>query len=151
MPTLITCLRSTQSGSDKPHICREIVEGRPCLSSFKRKADFQRHMICVHHNKDTSKIWYCDAPHCDRNSIGAQGGFTQKDHLTEHLRSYHHRDIPKTRGRGLEDDQPESSTAQQRWMTIAMYVPESDLARVWSITITVGIWTNFLKHTMFIV
>jgi len=78
-----------------------------------RKADLVRHMKFVHH-PDTTEIWYCDAPRCERNKNGSQGGFTRKDHLVEHLRSYHHRNIPKRRrGRGLEEDQPDSSRAQQ--------------------------------------
>jgi len=93
-------------------MCSENVEGLICGRTFKRKADLVRHTQCVHY-AETAKIWYCDAPRCDRNKNGQHGAFTRKDHLVEHLRSYHHRDIPKRkRGKGIEEDQPEQSTAQ---------------------------------------
>jgi len=112
MFALITSLRSSRGGDKKPHICSEIVDGRVCGTSFKRKADLARHKLCVH-NVDTAKIWYCDTPRCDRNENGIHGGFTRKDHLVEHLRNYHHRHIPKRkRGKCLDEDESESSAAQ---------------------------------------
>lgn len=42
-------------------------------------------------------MYYCDVRVCERSEQGADGGFTRKDHLVDHLRNFHHRDIPKRR------------------------------------------------------
>jgi hypothetical protein len=63
------------------------------------------------HNKKESKIYECDAPRCSRKG---SHGFTRKDHLTEHLRNYHHRSIPKRKkGKGVDEDwQPSEQKAE---------------------------------------
>ena len=72
----------------------------------------QRHYKTVH-QKALSKTWNCDAPRCDRKG---ERGFTRKDHLVEHQRNYHHRDIPKRRkGKGVEEDwQPQEQQSSKR-------------------------------------
>jgi len=37
---------------------------------------------------------------CTRKGPGKKGGFTRRDHLIEHLRSYHGVNVPKKRGNG---------------------------------------------------
>lgn len=105
MLILIITPRSNSQGH-RCHICNE------CGRAFRRKADLLRHSVCVHH-KELAKIYYCNARVCDRNQQGAMGGFTRKDHLVEHLRNFHHRNIPKrVRGRGIENEPPLDSTSQ---------------------------------------
>jgi len=75
-----------------------------CNKSFRRKADLGRHETCVHRKEEAIK-YFCDAKVCDRNVNGSHGGFTRKDHLTEHLRNFHHREIPKRlKMKGLEGE-----------------------------------------------
>jgi hypothetical protein len=65
-----------------------------CNSTFTRKADLERHITTVH---------ILDAPRFDcpmyRCHRTGEDGFTREDHLKEHLRNYHNKDIPKRRGR----------------------------------------------------
>ncbi|KAH7093751.1 hypothetical protein FB567DRAFT_180163 [Paraphoma chrysanthemicola] len=65
-----------------------------CTSSanFTRLADLQRHQSTVH-GVGTPEF-PCTVPRCNR--IGDKG-FTRRDHLVEHLRNFHHIDIPKRR------------------------------------------------------
>jgi len=65
-----------------------------CTSSanFTRIADLQRHQSTVHGVGTPG--YPCNVPRCKR--VGAKG-FTRRDHLFEHLRSFHHIDIPKRR------------------------------------------------------
>jgi hypothetical protein len=65
-----------------------------CTSSanFTRLADLQRHQSTVH--GVGSPEYPCTVPRCNR--IGDKG-FTRRDHLVEHLRNFHHMDIPKRR------------------------------------------------------
>jgi hypothetical protein len=58
-------------------------------------------------------MFYCGARVCDRNPQGALGGFTRKDHLVEHLRNFHHRDIPNKLGSGGLETKPKMSLASQ--------------------------------------
>ncbi|OJD34618.1 c2h2 finger domain [Diplodia corticola] len=62
---------------------------------FKRHTDLVRHMSTVHHREDQGKF-DCVQRTCPRKG---ENGFTRKDHLTEHLRNFHLRSIPKRRGR----------------------------------------------------
>ncbi|KAI4933976.1 uncharacterized protein J4E92_003646 [Alternaria infectoria] len=65
-----------------------------CTSSanFTRLADLQRHQSTVH-GVGTPE-YPCNVPRCNR--VGDKG-FTRRDHLVEHLRNFHHMDIPKRR------------------------------------------------------
>ncbi|KAF2848405.1 hypothetical protein T440DRAFT_536629 [Plenodomus tracheiphilus IPT5] len=65
-----------------------------CTSSanFTRLADLQRHQSTVH-GVGTPE-YPCTVPRCNRI---ADKGFTRRDHLVEHLRNFHHMDIPKRR------------------------------------------------------
>lgn len=65
-----------------------------CTSSanFTRLADLQRHQSTVH-GVGTPE-YPCMVPQCNRV---ADKGFTRRDHLVEHLRNFHHMDIPKRR------------------------------------------------------
>ncbi|KAF2832619.1 hypothetical protein CC86DRAFT_313803 [Ophiobolus disseminans] len=65
-----------------------------CTSSanFTRLADLQRHQSTVH-GVGTPEF-PCTVPRCNRV---ADKGFTRRDHLVEHLRNFHHIDIPKRR------------------------------------------------------
>jgi hypothetical protein len=75
-----------------------------CESAFARKADRDRHKFCVH-NKDISEKKDCPEPACNRKG---DNGFTRQDHLTEHLRNFHHREIErKRRGRPVANQSPE--------------------------------------------
>lgn len=67
-----------------------------CTSAFARKADRDRHKYCVH-QKDQSEKKDCPEPNCLRK--GDQG-FTRSDHLTEHLRNFHHKELPRRSRRG---------------------------------------------------
>jgi len=62
-----------------------------CSAAFSRKADKDRHFECVH-RRGANKKHDCPVVKCTRNG---DLGFTRKDHLTEHLRNYHHQQIPK--------------------------------------------------------
>ncbi|KAF2201411.1 hypothetical protein GQ43DRAFT_38192 [Delitschia confertaspora ATCC 74209] len=89
--------RSTSSGrakspaSGKTWTCD--VPDCPSTAQFTRMADLQRHQATVH-NTEPNKPFPCSVPRCSR--VGPRG-FTRRDHLTEHLRSYHHLDIRKRR------------------------------------------------------
>ncbi|OCL10981.1 hypothetical protein AOQ84DRAFT_205019 [Glonium stellatum] len=60
-----------------------------CTASFTRQADLQRHQSTVHSKE---KPFPCNVKNCTR--VGERG-FSRRDHLIEHLRSYHAIDIPK--------------------------------------------------------
>jgi len=75
------------SANQKKYRCQK----SGCLSAFARKADRDRHYECVH-NKSENKKFPCEVKGCNR--VGDQC-FTRKDHLVEHLRNYHRKDIPK--------------------------------------------------------
>ena len=83
-------------------MCSHINEDNtPCPKRFARKADLERHQTCVH-KKNGPKL-DCPKRKCARK--GTQG-FSRKDHLTEHLRHYHHEEIPKrSRRAGADDDE----------------------------------------------
>ena len=63
-----------------------------CTSSahFTRLADLQRHQSTVH-GVGTPEF-PCYVARCNR--VGEKG-FTRRDHLVEHLRNFHHIDIPR--------------------------------------------------------
>ncbi|RAR11188.1 C2H2 zinc finger domain-containing protein [Stemphylium lycopersici] len=65
-----------------------------CTSSahFTRLADLQRHQSTVHAVR--APDFPCHVARCNR--VGEKG-FTRRDHLVEHLRNFHHIDIPKRR------------------------------------------------------
>ncbi|KAF2186317.1 hypothetical protein K469DRAFT_149641 [Zopfia rhizophila CBS 207.26] len=62
----------------------------PSSAQFTRLADLQRHHSTVHGVGIPE--FPCTVPRCTR--VGTKG-FTRRDHLTEHLRNFHHIDIPK--------------------------------------------------------
>ncbi|PSN72261.1 hypothetical protein BS50DRAFT_630325 [Corynespora cassiicola Philippines] len=61
-------------------------------ANFTRLADLQRHQSTVH--GVGTPDFPCTVPKCTR--VGDKG-FTRRDHLVEHLRNFHHLDIPKRR------------------------------------------------------
>ncbi|KAJ5469643.1 hypothetical protein N7539_009261 [Penicillium diatomitis] len=61
-----------------------------CGKSFTRFADLKRHSTSVHYPVFRD----CPVEHCSRKG---SNGFPRQDHLKEHLRSYHHLDVPKRR------------------------------------------------------
>ncbi|KAL4781469.1 hypothetical protein BJX76DRAFT_335267 [Aspergillus varians] len=68
----------------KPFGCED------CGKSFTRPADLKRHQSTVHY----PVFQNCPVPDCSRKD---SNGFPRRDHLVEHLRSYHHMDVPKRR------------------------------------------------------
>jgi len=76
-----------------------------CGAKFQRKFDLQRHIACIHVKNDANK-YDCPLKTCHRK--GAKG-FTRRDHRTEHLREYHHRNISK-RIRKKTDKEDEATT-----------------------------------------
>jgi len=79
--------RMTDLGGSKKYKCP--VSG--CESAFARKADKDRHYECVH-NRAQNKKYQCSESNCNRKG---DSGFTRLDHLREHLRNFHHQNIPK--------------------------------------------------------
>jgi hypothetical protein len=78
---------------------------KTCYRAFARKADLQRHELCIHDKDKTPRI-ACKMNKCSRRG---ENGFLRRDHLTEHLRHFHSQDIPKRQKRQsqieeLEDD-----------------------------------------------
>ncbi|KAL4960668.1 C2H2-type zinc finger protein [Aspergillus stella-maris] len=69
---------------NKPYTCPD------CTKSFTRPADLKRHQSTVHY----PVFQNCPVPDCSRKD---SNGFPRRDHLVEHLRSYHHMDVPKRR------------------------------------------------------
>ncbi|KAF2502724.1 hypothetical protein BU16DRAFT_447910 [Lophium mytilinum] len=65
------------------------IEGCTSNALFGRLADLQRHQTTVH---SEDKPFPCTVHRCSR--VGPRG-FNRRDHLTEHLRSYHQQNIPK--------------------------------------------------------
>ncbi|KAF7587702.1 hypothetical protein BBP40_006837 [Aspergillus hancockii] len=61
-----------------------------CGRSFTRPADLKRHQTSVHN----PVFQDCPVAGCIRKN---GNGFPRRDHLIEHLRSYHHMDVPKRR------------------------------------------------------
>ncbi|KAL2014847.1 hypothetical protein VTN00DRAFT_2372 [Thermoascus crustaceus] len=59
-----------------------------CGRSFTRLADLRRHSSSVHY----PVFQNCPVPNCSRKGTN---GFPRKDHLIEHMRSYHHKNIAK--------------------------------------------------------
>ncbi|KAJ9392077.1 hypothetical protein DTO063F5_836 [Paecilomyces variotii] len=59
-----------------------------CGRSFTRSADLKRHQTTVHY----PVFQNCPVPKCARKG---KNGFPRKDHLNEHLRSYHRINIAK--------------------------------------------------------
>ncbi|KAJ5965618.1 hypothetical protein N7481_012332 [Penicillium waksmanii] len=70
----------------KPFAC----DASGCSKSFTRFADLKRHQSSVHYPVFRN----CPVDHCSRKG---SNGFPRQDHLVEHLRSYHHLDVPKRR------------------------------------------------------
>ncbi|KAB8067174.1 hypothetical protein BDV29DRAFT_186635 [Aspergillus leporis] len=67
----------------KPYAC-------DCGRAFTRPADLKRHQTSVHN----PVFQNCPVAGCIRKD---SNGFPRRDHLIEHLRSYHHLDVPKRR------------------------------------------------------
>ncbi|KAF2427216.1 hypothetical protein EJ08DRAFT_357780 [Tothia fuscella] len=82
------------TGKPKKHLCTY----PNCEACFARKADRDRHVLCVH---EKNKRYPCRFSKCTRKGDQA---FTRKDHLREHERNYHKKDIPKKSRRGVDDD-----------------------------------------------
>ncbi|RMJ23621.1 C2H2 finger domain protein [Aspergillus sp. HF37] len=61
-----------------------------CGKAFTRAADLKRHESSVHFPVKQD----CPVGDCLRKD---DNGFPRRDHLIEHLRSYHHWDVPKRR------------------------------------------------------
>lgn len=61
-----------------------------CGRAFTRPADLKRHQTSVHN----PVFQDCPVEACLRKD---KNGFPRRDHLIEHLRSYHHWDVPKRR------------------------------------------------------
>ncbi|KAJ5288992.1 hypothetical protein N7478_002022 [Penicillium angulare] len=66
-----------------------------CHKTFTRFADLKRHQTSVHFPVFRN----CPVEHCSRKG---SNGFPRQDHLVEHLRSYHHLDVPKRPRRALK-------------------------------------------------
>ncbi|KAH7130326.1 hypothetical protein B0J11DRAFT_249860 [Dendryphion nanum] len=83
--------RSRSSSQPRTYKC----ELSDCTSTanFTRLADLQRHQATVH-KAPGPPDYPCSVPECTR--VGEKG-FTRRDHLVEHLRNFHHIDIPKRR------------------------------------------------------
>ncbi|KAJ6111881.1 hypothetical protein N7523_007942 [Penicillium sp. IBT 18751x] len=79
-----SCSDSSQSKPAKPFGCDS------CGKSFTRFADLKRHQSSVHFPVFRN----CPVENCSRKG---SNGFPRQDHLVEHLRSYHHMDVPKRR------------------------------------------------------
>ncbi|OCK85647.1 hypothetical protein K432DRAFT_12074 [Lepidopterella palustris CBS 459.81] len=62
-----------------PYVC----DAMDCGSTFSRFDTYERHQLS--HKLDV-KRWPC--PHCNKHR--GVNGFKRKDHLTQHLRNYHH-------------------------------------------------------------
>jgi hypothetical protein len=83
-----------------------------CHKAFHRKADLQRHEQCVH-DKDKQERIDCPFKKCSRK---AEQGFLRKDHLTEHLRHFHNKDIPKRHRRANSGQQAQDDVEDERSM-----------------------------------
>ncbi|TLD38736.1 hypothetical protein E2P81_ATG01279 [Venturia nashicola] len=98
--------QTSNDGKDKRFICnRYASDESQCSAAFVRKADLTRHIDCVH---DKKPLFSCPVRNCARK--GDQG-FTRRDHRTEHLRHFHHRDIPK-RPRGSQQVDEEDDAGE---------------------------------------
>jgi Zinc finger, C2H2 type len=84
----------SSAGREKRYVC--FSSG--CGSSFTRAADLARH-VQTRHNA-SPQTWDCTLKKCPRRGDRA---FTREDHMVEHLRSYHHLEIPKKK-RGSDSD-----------------------------------------------
>ncbi|KAJ5357310.1 hypothetical protein N7541_004468 [Penicillium brevicompactum] len=80
-PAPTTSSPSKPAGA-KPFACDN------CGRAFTRCADLKRHQSSVHYPVFRN----CPVDHCSRKG---SNGFPRQDHLVEHLRSYHHMDVPK--------------------------------------------------------
>lgn len=83
-----------------------------CTSTFRRKADRDRHYLCVHELKKDRK-YPCKFKMCDRKG---ERGFMRKDHLTEHERNYHKSNWAKRRVElelGLESEDEKATNKEE--------------------------------------
>ncbi|PLB45769.1 hypothetical protein P170DRAFT_500420 [Aspergillus steynii IBT 23096] len=86
-----TDLHACPNAGSKPFPCAD------CGRAFTRPADLKRHQSSVHN----PVFQDCPVEECLRKD---SNGFPRRDHLIEHLRSYHHWDVPKRRAvrRGMK-------------------------------------------------
>lgn len=86
---------SSSKEKRKPYLTVLCSPGPPwacddCGESFRLKSNLSRHRRTVHF----TVFQDCPVPDCSRKDIH---GFQRRDHLVEHLREYHHMDVPKRR------------------------------------------------------
>ncbi|KAJ5233914.1 uncharacterized protein N7469_005680 [Penicillium citrinum] len=89
-----TMSMSEDSGPDTPSATKPskpfACDAASCNKAFTRFADLKRHQSSVHYPVFRN----CPVDNCSRKG---SNGFPRQDHLVEHLRSYHHLDVPKRR------------------------------------------------------
>ncbi|KAI8633666.1 hypothetical protein F5Y19DRAFT_470907 [Xylariaceae sp. FL1651] len=70
-----------------------------CTSSFRRKADLQRHLQQMHTPVEQKTKFYCDWKRCARSTAP----FHRLDHCRDHYREYHKEDMVRRGGAHKED------------------------------------------------
>ncbi|KAK6218252.1 Histidine biosynthesis bifunctional protein hisB [Pestalotiopsis sp. IQ-011] len=78
--------------SSTQHVC--LVPGCDSKTTFKRKADLQRHYEQIHRPADQKKQYLCDYTRCERS----KEPFHRMDHFRDHYRDFHKEDLPRKSG-----------------------------------------------------
>ncbi|ETS74617.1 hypothetical protein PFICI_13101 [Pestalotiopsis fici W106-1] len=78
------------------HMCSE--PGCESKTSFKRKADLQRHWEQIHQTPDQKRQFFCDYPKCERS----HDSFGRIDHFRQHYRDFHNEDLPRKSGESID-------------------------------------------------